>query len=161
MSIPKKTGFLSNIFDIRDANFFSNPTEKELAKMEIQCFDSPWSEKDYIEMKQIPFFNGWLLTVSEKYFVGILAFNIIFQELEILRLGISNSWRRKGLAKLMLDRIELFSRENKIISIFLEVHFSNNSAISLYLKKGYKEVGRRRNYFQRPSGDAILLRKFL
>ena len=61
----------------------------------------------------------------------------------------------------MLDHLELLSRKKDLNSIFLEVHFSNFPALSLYRKKGFQEVGRRKNYFQTPKGDAILLKKLL
>ena len=146
---------------IKKVNFASKPSAKELTFMDNLCFDSAWSEKDYLEMKRGSFFNGWLLEISEKHFVGILVFNIVFQELEILRLGIHPNWRKKGFAELMLDHLELLSIKKDLNSIFLEVHFSNFPALSLYRKKGFQEVGRRKNYFQTPKGDAILLKKLL
>ena len=146
---------------IKKINFFPEPSAKELTLIDNLCFGSAWSEKDYLEMKRGSFFNGWLLEISEKHFVGILVFNIVFQELEILRLGIHPNWRKKGFAELMLDHLELLSRKKDLNSIFLEVHFSNFPALSLYRKKGFQEVGRRKNYFLTPKGDAILLKKLL
>ncbi len=146
---------------IKKVNFSSKPSAKELTLMDNLCFDSSWSEKDYLEMKRGSFFNGWLLEISKKHFVGILVFNIIFQELEILRLGIHPNWRKKGFAKLMIDHLEYLSRKKNIFSIFLEVHLSNYPAISLYREKGFREIGRRKNYFKSPKGDAVLLKKSL
>ena len=143
----------------KDFHFSLRPSAKELTEIDVLCFISSWTEQDYNEMQKVPFFNSWLLEIPESYSIGVLAFNIIFQELEILRLGIHPQWRKKGLAELMLDRLELFSRKKNVISIFLEVHIANQPAISLYRKKGFKEIGRRENYFQNPLGDALLLKK--
>ena len=129
---------------MKEVHFFSKPSAKELTEMDIQCFDSPWSEKDYLEMEKISFFNGWLLGFPERNFVGILAFNILFQEVEILRLGVHPRWRGIGLAQLMLDRLESESKKKNVISIFLEVNCFNFPAISLYRKKGFEDIGIRK-----------------
>jgi len=151
----------SSDYPTKDVQFSLRPSAKELAKMDILCFISSWTERDYKEMQKVPYFNTWLLETAESNSVGMLAFNNIYHELEILRLGIHPEWRKKGLAKLMLDRLELFSRKKSVISIFLEVHFLNKPAISLYQKKGFEEIGIRKNYFQKPIGDALLLKKSL
>ena len=39
----------------------------------------------------------------------------------------------------------------------LEVRAGNGPAIQLYLKHGFEQVGRRKNYYQRPREDAILM----
>ena len=150
----------SSDYPTKDVHFSLRPSAKELTEMDILCFTSSWTERDYIEMQKIPHFNTWLLETPESNSVGILAFNNIYQELEILKLGIHPEWRKKGLAELMLDRLELFSRKKNVISIFLEVHIANEPAISLYRKKGFKDIGIRKNYFQKPSGDALMLKKF-
>ena len=44
--------------------------------------------------------------------------------------------------------------------ITLEVRESNNAAIRLYEKLGYKEVGRRKNFYSDPTENAILMTMF-
>ena len=56
---------------IKKVNFASKPSAKELTFMDNLCFDSAWSEKDYLEMKKVSFFNGWLLGKPKKNYVGI------------------------------------------------------------------------------------------
>jgi len=151
----------SRDYHTKEFHFSIRPSAKELTEMDIQCFISSWTEQDYIEMKKIPFFKSWLLETQGNRSVGILAFNTIFPELEILRLGIHPKWRQRGLAELMLDHLEMFSRRQNVISIYLEVHISNNPAILLYRKKGFEDIGIRKNYFNKPQGDAIMLKKIL
>jgi len=42
--------------------------------------------------------------------------------------------------------------------VFLEVRESNAPARALYTAQGFKEVGRRKQYYRRPVEDAIVLR---
>ena len=82
-------------------------------------------------------------------------------ELEILRLGVHPNWRKQGLAEFLLTHLEIYAKTEKIAAIWLEVHEDNKSAISLYRKLNYKEIGSRNNYFCNPPGDALLLKKLL
>jgi ribosomal-protein-alanine N-acetyltransferase len=42
---------------------------------------------------------------------------------------------------------------------YLEVRASNEAAQALYEQYGFKAVGRRRNYYDRPREDAVVMRK--
>ena len=151
----------SSDFLRKEVLFSLHPSAKKLSEIDILCFISSWSEQDYIEMQKGAFFKSWLLETSKSFSLGFLVFNIIYPELEILRIGIHPEWRRYGLAELMIDRLELSSKKKNLISIILDVHIDNKPALSLYRKKGFKDIGTRKNYFKNPLGDALLLKKFL
>jgi ribosomal-protein-alanine N-acetyltransferase len=93
--------------------------------------------------------------------VGMLAFQSVPPELEILRLGVHPDWRKRGLAEFMLEQLEMLAKLDRIESLWLEVHAANKSAVSLYSKLAYKETGSRKNYYRNPSGDALLFKKLL
>jgi ribosomal-protein-alanine N-acetyltransferase len=42
---------------------------------------------------------------------------------------------------------------------YLEVRASNEAANALYQRYGFRQIGRRRNYYERPREDAILMGK--
>ena len=46
------------------------------------------------------------------------------------------------------------ARKNQVQSIFLEVRQSNSPAIALYEKCGFKQIAKRKNYYQHPVEDA-------
>lgn len=148
-------------YTIKDVQFSTQPSAKEMTLMDNQCFSSPWVEKDYQEMQKLPIFNSWLLEIPDVCHVGFLAFNFLSPELEILRLGVHPKWRKRGLAELILSRLEILSKKNKIESIWLEVDESNKPAKSLYYKAGFKEMGKRKGYFRNPLGNALLFKKVL
>ena len=148
-------------YPLCDVSFSLNPSAKEIMEMDFLCFTSPWNEKDYREMQKQSSFNNWLLKNPYVCALGMLVFQSIPPELEILRLGVHPNWRKHGLAGFMLTHLEIHAKSDKIESIWLEVHEGNKSAISLYSKLSYKEIGCRKNYFRDPSGDAILFKKLL
>ena len=60
----------------------------------------------------------------------------------------------------MLDQVfDNFARGNRLAFLTLEVRPSNAAAIALYQRFGFEEVGRRRNYYDLPKEDALILTK--
>ena len=53
----------------------------------------------------------------------------------------------------------MYAKENNISVVNLEVRPSNTSAISLYTKYDFKEIGRRRNFYTKPTEDALLMQR--
>ena len=144
-----------------DVQISLHPSAKEITEMDILCFTSPWNEQDYQEMQKRSSFKNWLLKLPDACAVGMLAFESVPPEMEILRLGVHPDWRKRGLAEFILEQFEIFAKSVKIESLWLEVNATNKSAVSLYSKLDYKEAGSRKNYYRNPSGDAILFKKLL
>jgi ribosomal-protein-alanine N-acetyltransferase len=106
-------------------------------------------------------FSNWLLQVPTAAQVGMLSFQSVPPELQILRLAVLPDWRKQGLAKFMLEQLEILAESANLESLWLEVNSANKAATELYYKQGYQETGIRKNYFINPLGDALLLKKVL
>ena len=50
-----------------------------------------------------------------------------------------------------------FAKANKLAFLTLEVRASNYDAIALYGSRGFRSVGRRKNYYEHPKEDAIIM----
>ena len=57
----------------------------------------------------------------------------------------------------LLDVFERFAEGNHLAFLSLEVRASNYAAIALYGQHGYRGVGRRRNYYEHPKEDAVIM----
>ena len=57
----------------------------------------------------------------------------------------------------LLDVFLRFARANHLAFLTLEVRPSNAAAIALYTRFGFREAGRRRNYYDLPKEDALIL----
>ena len=53
-----------------------------------------------------------------------------------------------------------FARGNDLAFLTLEVRPSNTAAIALYEGFGFEEVGRRKNYYDLPKEDALILTRY-
>ena len=60
-----------------------------------------------------------------------------------------------------MERLAEYSKEKAVASIFLEVRESNKIAINLYKSYGFQEEGIRKNYYQNPSENAVIMRNNL
>ena len=78
---------------------------------------------------------------------------------EILKIAVSKSFRKIGIAKELMKEIEELSIQLQRKKIILEVREGNNSAITLYKKLGYKVNGIRRNYYKEYKENAVLMSK--
>lgn len=96
---------------------------------------------------------------------GTLAAYAIFYfiagEAELLKVYVAPEYRGRGIAYRLITGCEkeIAGRGGRVIHI--EVRESNASARALYLKAGYEESGRRREYYMNPTEDAILMHRHL
>ena len=84
--------------------------------------------------------------------IGFLAIQDLAGELEITQLAVKKAYQGQGLANQLMEF--LADRPERI---FLEVRASNQVARALYEKHGFLPVGQRKNYYQNPVEDAILM----
>jgi ribosomal-protein-alanine N-acetyltransferase len=84
----------------------------------------------------------------------------LVDEGELLTIGVVADQQRKGLGRMMLNKVLGIARDKNMKRVFLEVRQSNVAAIALYLSAGFREIGVRRGYYQNAgaSEDALLMR---
>ena len=70
---------------------------------------------------------------------------------EILAIATVEEYRNKGIAQELLAKI-------RIKNIFLEVRESNQTAINFYKKNKFKKISIRKNYYSKPTENAIIMK---
>jgi ribosomal-protein-alanine N-acetyltransferase len=78
----------------------------------------------------------------------------VLDEEEILLIAVIPEFRGKGIGSRLLARTIAAARARGVKRLFLEMR-EGNPAGSLYHRNGFEPVGRRRNYYQRGSGQAL------
>ncbi len=92
---------------------------------------------------------------EEKEILGYSLCWVFNEEAELHWIEIFPPHRGKGLGKLLLKETLNYLSGEGVKKVFLEVEENNQRALNLYRAFGFKENGRRKNYY--PSGrDAIL-----
>ena len=92
---------------------------------------------------------------------GFVAARVESGDLHINNIAVRKEFRSEGIGGFLLDgAIEEGIRRGAVASR-LEVRASNLPAIALYSSRGFREVGRRRNYYASPTEDAIVMKRSL
>lgn len=94
---------------------------------------------------------------------GFIAFSKALDEAEILMIWIDPEQRKNGLANVLLEFVFKELKQSGTNQIFLEVAIDNIAALKLYNNHGFKEIGKRKNYYKRDNQniDALILSKNL
>ena len=90
--------------------------------------------------------------------IGYAAFWCVVDQGELGNVAVSAEWRGLGLGARLVEDILRRAARRGVREVFLEVRPSNTVARQLYERLGFRPVGRRRNYYQAPVEDAIVLR---
>ena len=93
--------------------------------------------------------------------LGYIGGQLIVDELEIFNVAVDSAYRGRHIGERLVEKLCAEAAERGAERVCLEVRASNAPAIGLYLKQGFEEVGRRKNYYQKPREDAILMDKTL
>lgn len=131
-----------------------------LEQLERMCFSRPWSKKMLAEEldNQCAAFLVAVEPETEKA-VGYAGLLVVADEGYITNVAVDPSCRRQGVAAQLLQVFDNFAKGNHLAFLTLEVRPSNAAAIALYEGFGFREVGRRRNYYDLPKEDALILTK--
>lgn len=137
------------LMEVKDLN--------EILVLEHQLFTSAWNEEDFIyEIETNPFSFNYVLEDNEEI-VGYAGLWITYEQAQITTIGVKKECQRKGYASLLMKHLLELVRAHQCEMISLEVRVSNESAIKLYEKFGFKNVGIRKNYYQDNFEDAYLM----
>ncbi len=130
----------------------------QVAELETLCFSDPWSVNAISSEVTNPL-SYWLVAMDGDRVAGYIGSQSVLGEADMMNLAVSPDYRRQGIGQKLVERLiqDLKNRGTHIL--VLEVRASNDSAIALYHKLGFTQVGRRPNYYFKPREDALILRK--
>ena len=136
----------------------TNAHVSQVAALEKLCFSAPWSEKSVASELSNPL-SLWLVAVENDAVVGYIGSQSVEGESDVMNVAVLPQYRRQGIARELITRLVSALKEKGNHCLTLEVRDSNTAAIALYEKLGFRQVGRRPNYYRNPKEDALILRK--
>ncbi len=128
---------------------------KDIAELEKECFSSPWSENAILETMHHK--GVFFKAVQKNKTIGYISVTAISGEGYINNIAVSKASRGQGAGALLLDRAITFARCENLEFLSLEVRTSNKGAISLYEKAYFKREGIRKNFYENPKEDGIIM----
>lgn len=129
-----------------------------VAELEKICFSDPWSENSIACELKNPL-SLWLVAVENGEVAGYIGSQSVPPESDMMNVAVHPDFRRRGIAETLVNTLIEELKHAGNTSLTLEVRASNGSAITLYHKLGFAQVGRRPNYYRNPKEDALILRK--
>ncbi len=131
----------------------------DIAALERVCFPDPWSRNMLAEELDNALSAFLAALDAQGRVVGYAGLQVVLDEGTILNVAVKPECRRMGIAKKLLRVFLDFAEAHSLSFLTLEVRASNYGAIALYGGLGFRGVGRRRNYYERPREDAVIMTK--
>ena len=130
--------------------------------IEVQVYPFPWTRGNFIDSIAAGYLTRALFAGDELigYFVAMPG----FEEMHLLNVTVAAPHEGRGHARRLLAELYALSASFAATAVWLEVRESNARARALYLREGFAEAGRRRDYYPAPAGkreDAILMTRSL
>lgn len=132
----------------------------QVAELERQCFSDPWPEEILAGELKNPL-SLWLVAVKGQKVVGYIGSQSVMGEADMMNLAVHPDFCRQGIAEQLAQTLMAHLRHSGVKTLCLEVRVSNASAIALYQKLGFAEVGCRPRYYFHPTENALIFKKKL
>jgi ribosomal-protein-alanine N-acetyltransferase len=122
-----------------------------LAELHALCFTTPrpWRADEFSDLLQTR--GTFLISHTNGFALGRIA----GPEAELLTIAVHPDAQNAGHGARLVDDFLCKAATSGAKDIFLEVAENNQAAIALYLKSGFTEVAKRREYFKQINGPAL------
>lgn len=128
----------------------------QVCAIEKDNFSLPWSEKSFLESME----RGdtvFLAAAAGEEIAGYLGCYCIAGTGEITNVAVKDSFRRRGIGSLLLEKLYEEGKALDTQEFFLEVRESNEAAIALYSGQGFVKEGIRKNFYEKPVEHAVIM----
>ena len=132
----------------------------ELERLERICFSRPWSKRMLGEELENQCAAFLVAEDEDGKVLGYAGLLVMMDEGYITNVAVFPEYRRMGVAAKIIEVYMNFAKANRLAFLTLEVRPSNGAAIALYQRFGFEEVGRRKNYYDLPKEDALILTRY-
>ena len=133
----------------------------QMEQIEIECFSVPWSRAALEEELENPYAHYVVCTDGAGNVLGYIGSRIVLDSADITNVAVRPVYRRRGIARQLVGRMLEQMAEKGVTGVLLEVRESNLPAQNCYAQAGFTVVGRRKNYYELPKEDALLMGRVL
>lgn len=131
---------------------------EQIAKLEKDIFKDAWTQAGIEETWKEPH-SFIVVAKEEEEVVGYCIVYCVLDEAEIAKIAVKETKRQEGVGGRLLETTEKKCLERKATRMLLEVRESNVAARNFYVKQKFAEDGIRKNFYENPVENAILMSK--
>ncbi|MBR6698002.1 MAG: ribosomal protein S18-alanine N-acetyltransferase [Lachnospiraceae bacterium] len=128
----------------------------EIVAIEEANFSMPWSRKSF-EEALTDALAMYVVALIENKVVGYAGLWKALDEANITNVAVKAEFRKQGIGTAMVKHLLEGAKEEGIAKVFLEVRQSNLAAQSVYGQCGFRKIGLRKNFYEKPMEDAIVM----
>jgi len=136
---------------------------EQLASLHAKTFRIAWDAAEFERLLSVRLSRGVAATDGPRgRIVGFILLSGVSPEMEILSIAVLPARQGQGIARRLLERAFGQLAAEGFKTIFLEVEQGNASALRLYARTGFREIGRRPGYYRTASGEpaaALVMRR--
>lgn len=129
-----------------------------VAAVEAQGFSDPWPARAFSSLLSRNFTRMRVAELNDEI-VGYCVLLMTSDQWEVGNICVSTGVRGRGVGAQLLDEAIAAADSQGAEAVFLEVRESNFPAQRLYEARGFFEVGRRRDYYEHPVEDALVMQR--
>lgn len=131
---------------------------ERISQLEEETFSMPWSRDSFLEMITRKDARYYVAEIGGKV-VGGCGMLIAVGEGNITNVVVDKEERNKGIGYRMLQYLIEDGYRDGLTAFTLEVRVSNDAAIHVYEKLGFRSEGIRPNFYEKPIEDAMIMWK--
>lgn len=120
------------------------------SRIHAEDFVRPWTDGEFSALLAQEPVLGFIVR-EEGVATPVLGFvlaRLVAGEAEILTIAVTGRRKRRGLGRMLMRAVTRHLHAERADSLFLEVDETNAAAVSLYRRLGFREVGRRADYYE-------------
>ena len=129
-----------------------------VVEIEKECFSVPWSKQGFMDALQKTD-AYYIVAVTDDRVVGYCGAYGVCDEADINQVAVTGNYRRSGIGERMVRQLLDGLKERGYLYTTLEVRKSNTAEIALYEKLGFVSEGIRKNFYEKPTEDAVIMWK--
>ena len=133
---------------------------RQIEEIERDCFSRPWTAEQ-LKSQMRDEQHEFIAAVGDGRVLGYVGLMYVLDEGYISNVAVHPDARRQGIGDALIDALAAKAAELELAFLTLEVRESNAPAIALYAKHGFHPVGKRKNYYDAPKEDAVLMTCYL
>lgn len=142
---------------IRDA---ADSDLERIEALENECFSLPWT-REMLEYQLMDEGHIFLAAELDGALAGYMGLQYVLDEGYITNVCTAPEYRRRGVGGALIGEAVERAKALSLAFLSLEVRVSNAPARALYAERGFRELGTRKNYYEKPAEDAIIMTLFL
>lgn len=133
----------------------SDDALQEIETVERSCFSTPWSLGSLRSARENS--TRFFTVTKDGQTIGYAGLSTVASEGYLTNVAVLPTYRNQGVASALMRGLTAYAVQKKLSFLSLEVRPSNESAVRLYKRFGFKEVGRRKAFYDAPIEDALIL----